>query len=170
MLQGQPPPDIIALGAIENGLEDGIAGGGAAGVANGDNAAVPLADASPEPPGSPAAALGPDPDLSEASSGDDDLAAAAAAEESASSSSSSEAPSEGLHRASNHNWGALRITIRPDGQWSARCPFHRASASTQCKKAISFPVGNAEDRDQALRRLYAWCNAALNFDRKYKHG
>ena len=70
----------------------------------------------------------------------------------------------------NHDWGCFRITLRRDPPaWTARCPFHSASTATKCKKRIAFPADSDEEKVRALHQLYAWCNAARDFDRKWRH-
>eukprot|EP00971_Amphidinium_carterae_P096489 1909440-Amphidinium_carterae.2 len=75
----------------------------------------------------------------------------------------------------NHFWpgpSGFRITVRvgPGGgviAWTARCPFHKLSQRTLCKKHIT--VTSSDDSARGLRLLYHWCNCAVHYNRKRDH-
>ncbi|CAE7832485.1 unnamed protein product [Symbiodinium sp. CCMP2592] len=72
-------------------------------------------------------------------------------------------------------WGVFRINLkqpaaaRVHGGYEARCPFHRKSAKTDCKKFVSIRGSTAADKDNALRALKAWCNCAESYNRQRDH-
>ena len=83
------------------------------------------------------------------------------------------------HRRHNHNWGPFRITVRrnmlDNGDeddnhgilaWTARCPFHKVSPVTGCKRSLN--VGR-QSSEVVLRLLYHWCNHAAEHSRKRDH-
>jgi len=55
------------------------------------------------------------------------------------------------------------------GGWEARCPFHRRSEKTGCKKFISVKGPKVDDKNNSLKALMMWCMAARSYDRQWKH-
>ncbi len=72
-------------------------------------------------------------------------------------------------------WGPFVITPKQPskghkyGGWQARCPFHKKSSVTGCKKFASIWGPTPEDREQAMCTIKAWCVAAPMFDRQWQH-
>ena len=77
----------------------------------------------------------------------------------------------------NFNWGAFRFTLkRMKGRsgtalaWQCSCPFHRKSAVTECRKAMTVGAGPWQvESDRVLWALKAWANRALEYDRQRHH-
>jgi hypothetical protein len=77
------------------------------------------------------------------------------------------------------DWGVFRITPKQPGggTWtggafggfSARCPFHKLSNKTGCKKWSRIRGPSAEDREAAYLRVLFWCSQARSFDRQRHH-
>jgi pyruvate/2-oxoglutarate dehydrogenase complex dihydrolipoamide acyltransferase (E2) component len=65
-------------------------------------------------------------------------------------------------------WGVFRIGPNRRG-FQARCPFHRKSLVTECKKY--FPVAGPTEMDkrECIRRLLHWCVLAGNHGRQRDH-
>ena len=76
----------------------------------------------------------------------------------------------------NFDWGAFRFTLRKKKglqdawAWQCRCPFHRRSAVTECKKEMTVPKGDWEAQSMnTLLTLKHWANQAKNFGRQRYH-
>ena len=72
------------------------------------------------------------------------------------------------------NFGAFKFTAKKpktSAQWSwqVKCPFHRKSNKTDCKKTMNVTPATPERYHEVLRCLKHWCNSAKSFDRQRHH-
>lgn len=58
---------------------------------------------------------------------------------------------------------------RKHGGWQARCPYHRLSAVTECKKAAAMRSNSRSAALEILKVLMNWCALAREFERKRTH-
>ena len=67
-------------------------------------------------------------------------------------------------------WGAFDIArkVQQSGKtlWECRCPFHKKSKDTMCKRTIEFTENT---KDHALIAARWWCNQALFHTRQKTH-
>ena len=63
------------------------------------------------------------------------------------------------------SWGAINIA-RVKGAFECRCPFHKLSQKTDCKKTFSY---TDESEEIVLASLRHWANTARNFNRQRHH-
>ena len=73
-------------------------------------------------------------------------------------------------------WGAnglFQLIVKRSGKsqgWQATCPFHRGTPTApKCRKFHPASSSSEVDMQRAKATAKAWCLAALQFDRKYKH-
>ena len=77
------------------------------------------------------------------------------------------------------NWetfrfGAFKFTSKKPGaqvqwSWQVKCPFHKKSQKTDCKKTMNVTPVTQDKYDEVIRCLKHWCNAARRFDRQRHH-
>eukprot|EP00969_Alexandrium_andersonii_P342249 15127944-Alexandrium_andersonii.AAC.1 len=67
-------------------------------------------------------------------------------------------------------WGPFKITRKGARGWQASCPFHAASSKTTCKKLFTAKTTAEADMEATVLLAKCWCVAAMQFDRKWKHG
>ena len=67
-------------------------------------------------------------------------------------------------------WGAFDIALKVQAtgktSWECRCPFHKLSKTTGCKRTIEF---NDDSKDHALIAAKWWCNQAQMHSRQKLH-
>jgi hypothetical protein len=67
-------------------------------------------------------------------------------------------------------WGvfdiALKVQSSGNTPWECRCPFHKLSSQTGCKRTIDF---NDNSKDHGLIAAKWWCNQAQMHSRQKTH-
>ena len=72
-------------------------------------------------------------------------------------------------------WGVFSFTPRAAGKqckfggWQARCPFHKLSDQSGCKKFIPAAGPTRQDRSDAMQVLLTWCSRAFLNSRQSSH-
>ena len=78
------------------------------------------------------------------------------------------------------SWGVFRCTARPPasegvggqgvfGGWSVRCPYHRKTTATDCKKWFPHAGPTAKDKSDSLWRAMTWCSRYKDYSRQKTH-
>ncbi len=65
-------------------------------------------------------------------------------------------------------FGAFRFTRKQKG-YQARCPFHRKSTVTECKKFMAVSGSSRAEATATWQKLAFWCVRALTFSRQRHH-